>query len=106
MIAMELEDILADLGHRVIEVAVCVDEALRAIDRSQGEIDAVLLDANLDGESAIPVAARLREARIPFVIASGYERSELDRSGFDGPRLGKPYSPAEIDQALGALLQP
>lgn len=100
MIAMMLEDILEDLGHRVVEVATSVQFALREISAKADELDAVILDANLGGDSAGPVAAVLRQARIPFVIASGYEASELQRLGFDEPCIRKPYQREEVSRAL------
>ena len=100
LIAMELEDILEDLGHRVAAVAGSNARAQAAIERHGAEIDAVLLDANLGGESALPVAHGLKEAGIPFVITSGYESGELRRYGFDVPWVSKPYSSSDIDRAL------
>lgn len=102
LIAMDLEDMLEDLGHRVIEVAGSPAHALALLERCIHDLDAVLLDANLGGESALPVARRLHDGNVPFVITSGYEEHELLREGFDAPLVSKPYRSAEIDQALQA----
>lgn len=100
LVAMDLEDVLEDLGHVVIDVAGSPEQALCLLENRRAEIDAVLLDANLGGDSALPVALRLKDLGIPFVVTSGYEQQELHREGFDAPWVGKPYKPSDIDGAL------
>ena len=100
LIAMDLEDTLEDIGHSVVGIAASPRQALFLLDRHRPEIDAVLLDANLGGVSALPIARRLREIDVPFVITSGYEQHELLREGFDAPWVSKPYGSAEIGEAL------
>lgn len=106
MIAMMLEDIIEDLGHRVVEVVASIQEALNKIEEKAGEIDAAVVDANLGGESASPVTDALRRVQIPFVIASGYDTPELQRLGFDGPCIRKPYLREEVSRALAAIGRP
>ena len=103
LIGMMLEDMLGDLGHRVLDVAQAVDVALELIRRRADEIDAAVVDANLAGQSAAPVVAALRQEGIPFVIASGYEDDQLKSLGFDKLNLRKPYRPDEVDRALKGL---
>ncbi|ROU00097.1 response regulator [Histidinibacterium lentulum] len=100
LIAMELECLLEDLGHNVRGVAGSVNSAVRLVQACDGEVDAALLDANLGGDSAIPVAEALVEAGTPFVITSGYEQHELFGRGFDAPVVRKPYREADIADAL------
>jgi len=104
LIAMELERMLQDLGHRVLAVAATVDQALAQLEVHAGDADAVLLDANLRGASAIPIAEALKALGVPFILASGYAREELERFGFqDGRVVGKPYSARDLATALSAL---
>lgn len=103
MIAMMLEDILQELGHRVVDVATSVEAALGKIEDRAGEIDGAVLDANLGGAPAAPVAAALREAGIRFVVASGYDGSDLQRLGFEEPCIRKPYQLEEVGRALQAI---
>lgn len=103
LIAMELECLLEDLGHRVLGIAGTPDGALRLLSELSGQIDAVVLDANLDGRSAAPVAHALRARSVPFVIASGYEPAELRHLGFEEAGVGKPYSREAMRQALDRL---
>jgi DNA-binding response OmpR family regulator len=103
LIALELEDLLIELGHRVVEVCGTVSRALALVDRYAGEIDGAILDANLGGTSATAIARRLEAQAVPFLIASGYTADELRDLGLEGPRIGKPYRKQEIASALAAL---
>lgn len=100
MIAMELADMLGDLGYAVSGPVPTVEDALACLRRSKP--DAAVLDLNLAGDSAAPVLEALRTMGIPFVIASGYEQNEFESSGGDGPRLRKPYSARDLARALAA----
>ena len=107
VIAMELSFLLKELGHEVIGTDGTEAGALSLIRRHRDEIDLVFLDANLDGKPALQVAEELRQARIPYVMASGYEDEELRRLGFDtGCMIGKPYSEQEVASALLSARRP
>ncbi|WP_102108280.1 response regulator [Oceaniglobus roseus] len=101
-IAIDLKRIVAELGYEVAGMAGTLSRALQQLE-DPGAVDAVLLDANLHGESALPVAERLKELRIPFAITSGYEAEELRHSGFPRPHVAKPYGAEAIGSALRQL---
>lgn len=103
LVAMELEDILEDLGHFVADVAGSAERALDVLRAAARKPDAVLLDANLGGKSGLVVAKTLDREGIPFVITSGYDQHELLTHGYDVPCVSKPYGPIDIDRALKAL---
>lgn len=73
---------------------------------AEGRIDCAIVDINLRGEMAFPVADRLGEAGIPFLIATGYSRTHLPERFREVPHLQKPFDPAQllaaVPQALGA----
>jgi DNA-binding response OmpR family regulator len=101
LIAMELEDLLEDLGHEVIGPAATVEDALGLLERARP--DAAIVDANLGGVSAEPVVEALTAAGIPVVLASGYDAQELKKLGLGAPMVGKPYSRRELAEALGTV---
>lgn len=103
LIAMELEDILEELGHRVLGVAATTKRAIEMLTDPAERIDAVLLDANLGGASSKCVAETLEERQIPFLITSGYTRDELRSRGLNAPCVNKPYTPRDIQSALNGL---
>jgi CheY-like chemotaxis protein len=99
LLMMNLQDMLADFGCRVVGSAMVVDNAL-ALARDL-PIDLAVLDVNLRGELVTPVAEALVARGVPFLFATGYD-SQILASLADRPRLAKPYS---ADQLLGALLK-
>jgi DNA-binding response OmpR family regulator len=106
LVAMELIDELSDRGHRIAGSAATVPQALRLIEELKDGVDAAILDANLGGQAAAPIAESLRRARIPFVIASGYGAAELRRLGYAEPALCKPFATRELERALRAVADP
>src|SRR5690348_16116387 len=74
LVALLVEDALLDEGAQIVGPAATVSDALRLIDEAKvdGRIDAAVLDLNLGGETALPVADRLAALGVPFLIASGY----------------------------------
>jgi len=103
IVAMELEDILGDLGHAVLGSAATCEQAMSLIEKFAEKIDGVVLDANLRGRSAAPVMKDLKARDIPYILASGYGSEELSKQGFDGPQISKPYHSGEVEKALAAL---
>ncbi len=99
LVAMDLEDILEDCGHVVLDVAANIEQVMIGLDR-HADLDGVLLDANLGGVSSLPVAEKLDSAGIPYVITSGYDRHQLIEDGFTGPSIAKPYRTPEIEAVL------
>lgn len=98
LLSMLLEDMLEQLGHDVAGVCADMASALDAVERNS--YDTVLLDLNLQGERTDPVARRLRERAIPFVVASGSTEGAEEL----GPVaiVAKPYLLDDIDRALSA----
>lgn len=61
---------LRDFGADVLGPVAPIADALAVI--TSERLDAVVLDVNLRGEMAYPVADLLIERRVPFVLATGY----------------------------------
>ena len=77
LVAMVLEDQLADLGLSIVATCPTVTEAIAAIDEKAP--DSAILDVNLGGQFVYPVADRLLERGIPFVFVTGYGPESVDR---------------------------
>lgn len=102
MVAMDLAASLAALGCEVVGPAETLEEAMH-VGRSEvalGQLDAAVLDVNLQGAMCFPLADFLNERNIPFVYATGY--GELpEGNGAAAPTvLRKPVAPAELAAAL------
>jgi CheY-like chemotaxis protein len=100
---MVIEEMLAELGCDTIIHASSVGEALAAIALSKP--DAAVLDVNLRGELAIPVADRLTKMGVPFLFATGYGRSEMLNKWHKRQIVQKPYTVKRLATALQAALQ-
>lgn len=102
MIAMLIEDMVTDLGHEVVGPAMTLEEALRLAD---GDIDCAILDMNLGhGNFSTPVAELLNERGIPFMFATGYGGSVLDREFENAPVLRKPFPMDALARTLASVL--
>jgi DNA-binding response OmpR family regulator len=99
-IAVDLQTILTAAGYEVAGIAGSSPDAMAALER--GGVEAVILDGNLQGESAAPLAEWLRRGGIPFLVVSGYSGDQLDWLG-DARLIGKPFLPQALLDALAAL---
>lgn len=89
LVGMELEELLNEHGWQVVGPVATVARALDSIAREPPEV--ALLDVNLRGERATPVAARLRAQNVPFVLVTGYGCGQLPEADFAGAaRVMKP----------------
>lgn len=105
MVAEHIGMLLQDLGCEVAGFATTVAEALDLV-RSVA-LDGVLLDGNLNGDSSGPVAVELRARAIPFLVATGYGKLELDAEALNGaPRLAKPFSTIDFERTLLTTFRP
>jgi CheY-like chemotaxis protein len=99
LIAINLQDGLENIGSVVLGPVPSVEKAIRKIEGEQ-HIDAAVLDVNLGGALAYPVADMLVARKIPFVFTSGYEDTAL-RSRYSGVKnCPKPYLFQAIEEAL------
>ena len=104
MVSMLIEDMLTDLGCVVVATAARVEEALARV--NTGGFDIAVLDMNLDGQSAHPIADALRSASLPFAYATGYgeaTRRDVDRAV---PVLTKPFQEGQLAAVLRELGSP
>jgi DNA-binding response OmpR family regulator len=98
LIAMMLEDFLDSLGHKVVGTVETVQDAQAAV--AEGGFDVAILDVNLKGEHIWPVADRLTENGVPFVLATGGHIDPPPARHADAPVLAKPYTIDAIEPAL------
>jgi CheY-like chemotaxis protein len=103
IIAMELERLLGRLGCVVLDAVPTVKRALRAVGHQ--EADVAVIDMNLQGERATPVAEALQEQEVPFVLVTGYGSERLpERALQDVPCLRKPVDGHQLASAICEVL--
>jgi CheY-like chemotaxis protein len=102
LIAMMLQDMVADAGLEVEGVANSLTAGIELARRA--DFDLAILDINLNGEEVYPVAEILRKRGIPFIFSTGYGAGGV-RSGFDGaPQVMKPFQQDLLMDALKTAL--
>lgn len=102
LVAMNLEDLLIEMGAQVVGPAMRLDIALE-LARTE-PIDVAVLDVNLHGGRSYPVAETLRARNVPFIFATGYGHAEGADAFADVPTLTKPYRNIELAEALMSAL--
>jgi len=98
MIAMMLEDMLADLGHKVAGIAMRLPQAMNLA--KDVEADIAILDINLDGRKSFPAAEVLRQRGVKLIFASGYGSAGLEAPFLEEVIVKKPFEANDIRAAL------
>ncbi len=102
MIALHLEDLIADQGHQPVGPAMRLDHAM-TLAREEA-LDAALLDVNLGDAKSFPAAEILRERGVPLLFLTGYGAGGLPEEWKASPTLEKPFEPHHLTGALKSLL--
>jgi CheY-like chemotaxis protein len=98
LIAMMLEDFLDSMGHQIAGTCESVPEALDRV--GEGGFDVAILDVNLKGERIWPVADRLLDLGIPYILATGGHIEPPPAAHAGAPVLSKPFTIDAIEPAL------
>jgi CheY-like chemotaxis protein len=103
LIAMASMDMLEDLGHEVME-ANSGPDALRYIEEGN-TFDLMITDYSMPGMTGAELAKAVQEKvpGMPILIATGYADLPAG-TGIDLPRLGKPYTQAQLAAEIGRAL--
>lgn len=100
-VAIMLEDMLHDLGCEIVASVARFKQALEVA--RTAVVDFAILDVNLNGESALPIAHILRDRKIPIIFSTGYGATGVPPE-FDGSRvLSKPFLIDELRKEIQAL---
>jgi len=102
LIASMLTDELKELGYAVVGPARNVTEA--AAIAATSALDGALVDVELNGESALPVAKILSDRHIPFVFTTG-DTERPEGASDEVPMLVKPFTVDELRRALQHLVR-
>jgi CheY-like chemotaxis protein len=101
LVAMLLEDMLAESGHAAVGPAGTVDRALEMV--AAGGFDCAILDINLRGVPAYAVALALDEAQIPYAFTSGYGAGGVDPKFAHRPAIAKPIATDGLEDFLSGV---
>ena len=101
-IALQLEDMLTELGATVVGPASRVRQALQLLQEQR--VDTAVLDLNIAGELVYPVAEALETKGLPYIFATGYGVSGLAEPYRSRVVLQKPFSRRELLRAIREVL--
>ena len=104
LLAEDLREELIEGGAAVIGPAQTVARALELV-ASPGRLDAAVLDINLGGELAYPVADALAERGVPFLFTTGYDSSALPDRFNTVNRCEKPVDMKRMMDLVGGLCE-
>ena len=102
LVSMLIEEILGELGATVAGPYGRLADGLAAAKAER--FDGAILDLNLAGESADPLADLLLARGVPFVFITGYQRESIDRRYANVPVLQKPIDATALESVLLTLL--
>ena len=104
LIAMVLEDMLAELGFELAGSAPSLAKAMDLVAASN-PIDAAILDIELNDEKSWPIADALLQRQVPFAFSTGHGRdADVDPRFANAPILEKPFDTAALGEVLAQLL--
>ncbi|TGN42985.1 response regulator [Paracoccus liaowanqingii] len=103
LIAMDMEDMLAEMGFEVVGPAPCLERGMELARREA--FDMAVLDINLAGRTSFPIADILRERGIPFLFATGYGVAGLLEKYVGTTTLQKPVEFLQLKAEIVALRQ-
>lgn len=99
LVALNLEDMLIELGCTIAGTAMRLDKARGLIEQGI-EADVAILDVNVAGQHVFPVAEMLVQRGVPIVFATGYDRDGLPGCWHERTILQKPYTQEEVWRSL------
>ena len=94
-------DVLDELGCKVVGSAPNMAVAREMVEA--GGFEAALMDIHIRGERVFPLCEALAAKGVPFVLTSGYADWTMPEKWDDRPRLQKPYTIEQVEEALTAL---
>jgi two-component SAPR family response regulator len=97
--ALEIEDIIRELGCEVVGPVGKLSEVMKLIETTP--LDAALLDVDLkNGEKVYPAADLLGARGIPFVFFTAYDREVLGPKYAGEIVLEKPFLRTELEKCV------
>lgn len=103
LLAMDIQYSLEEQGAEVVGPGHSIAEAQVLIDNE--DIDAAILDVDLNGEEVFPIAQQLCEAGIPFLFHTGHATREQLKALFPNVRVcHKPVMSSDLVANLVSAL--
>jgi CheY-like chemotaxis protein len=92
--ALDLARMIEECGGEVVGPVGRLEQAQELARREQ--IDAAILDVQLDGQTSLALAEELLSRDLPVLLTTGYESDMLPDRLSETARLNKPYSDGDF----------
>ncbi len=102
LVALDLAEMIEDLGHTVISTCSSAEAALEFL--TTAEVDFAFLDYNLRHGTSEAVADRLLASKVSFVFLTGYRPNGLPVRFRECIILSKPMDFERIKSVIGTSL--
>ena len=99
VVALFLEDVLAEFDYDVAGVVSHLDDAMAR----ETDYDIALLDVHINGRNVFDFADLLAGRAIPFIFATGYGERGIPERHRSRPVLQKPFQPSDLKRVLEDL---
>lgn len=102
-VAMEVNDLISNLGAEVVGPFARLNDALDAVQRR--EIDGGVLDVKLDSERSYPIVDILLARCRPVLLVTGGDTVDIPDKYRGLPYLPKPFEPARFQEMVQAVFR-
>lgn len=99
LLASDLQSGLSDSGVIILGPVGTLEGAISMI-KADPRIDGAILDVNLSGVMAYPVADLLAQRGVPFVFTTGYDGGTIPSRFEHVLRCEKPYCLSDVEGAI------
>ena len=96
LIALELEELLRDLGAGIVGPFRTLERARASLQREA--VDGAILDVRLDGDTTFDLAEGLENSGVPILFVTGCRLEDVSERFEDTPCLPKPFEPSEFQE--------
>jgi CheY-like chemotaxis protein len=104
LVAEDLHFALKNTGARVLGPVGVIAEGLRLLDASP-DVEGAVLDINLGGIMAYPIAQKLLDRNIPFIFTTAYDPEDVPERFCNIKFCQKPTTMTRIIRTLEAALE-
>ncbi len=103
LIGEDIACTLDECGFSVVGRVQTLGDAMRFVQDRAGQLDCVLLDIDLGGQSCQPLVASLETCKVPYALVTAHSRDVVHELGFRAPVIEKPFQAAHLSMQLSGL---
>lgn len=103
LIGEDIACTLDECGFSVVGRVQTLGDAMRFVQDRAGQLDCVVLDIDLGGQSCQSLVASLETQKVPYALVTAHSRDVVHELGFKAPVIEKPFQTAHLSTQLSGL---